>query len=167
MRRLSGGGIAKRGGLATVEARLMPCDAAGMSTGVKFLALLPLLMAVPDAGGAPLSCTPGPFVVFFAHGSSALDQDSQEILDNVFSQRGNCGSSKALLAGHTDTSEPASLSRKRVVAVGAYLERLGIPKSAIKIRWFGSDRLRVPTPPATAERQNRRVEMIYYGIKSQ
>jgi outer membrane protein OmpA-like peptidoglycan-associated protein len=134
-----------------------------MPRGVKYLALLPLLMAVgtPVGGRVPLSCSPGPFVVFFDRKSAMLDADSRSVLDNAISQRGNCGSSYAYLLGHTDTSEPRIVSRKRAEVVRLYLVKHGFPRSAITIAWRGADTLRVPTPPKTIERQNRRVEITY------
>jgi outer membrane protein OmpA-like peptidoglycan-associated protein len=134
-----------------------------MSRGVKYLALLPLLLAIgaPVSGRMPLTCSPGPFVVFFDRKSATLDADSRSILDNAISQRGNCGSSYAYLLGHTDTSEPQFVSRKRAEAVRIYLVKHGFPRSAITTAWRGADTLRVPTPPKTAERRNRRVEITY------
>ncbi len=83
------------------------------------------------------------------------------MLDNVVEQRGNCGSTRAIIGGHTDTSEPRSLSRQRAVAARAYMAGTGLPLSELTIYWFGSDKPRVPTPPGKREGQNRRVEIIY------
>jgi outer membrane protein OmpA-like peptidoglycan-associated protein len=139
-----------------------------MPSGVKYLALLPLLLAVgaPVSGRMPLSCSPGPFIVFFDRKSATLDADSRSILDNAISQRGNCGSSYAYLLGHTDTSEPRIVSRKRAETVRLYLVKHGFPRRAITIAWRGAETLRVPTPQKTAERQNRRVEITYGPSRS-
>ena len=68
---------------------------------------------------------------------------------------------QALIAGYTDTSERRDLSKIRAATVRAYMIKRGMPKRDTTIRWYGSDRMRVPTPPRTAEVQNRRVEINY------
>jgi outer membrane protein OmpA-like peptidoglycan-associated protein len=134
-----------------------------MGIGLKILALLPFLIAVgtPATGGLLLSCSPGPFIIFFEHSSSKLDSDSATILNNAVNQRGDCGEMQALIAGYTDTSERRELSKMRAATARAYMIKRGMPKRDTTIRWYGSDRMRVPTPPRTAEAQNRRVEIIY------
>jgi outer membrane protein OmpA-like peptidoglycan-associated protein len=66
-----------------------------------------------------------------------------------------------MIDGHTDTSERRSLSTKRAIAVRSYLVRAGLAIDEMTIRGNGSERLRVPTPPNTSERENRRVEITY------
>jgi outer membrane protein OmpA-like peptidoglycan-associated protein len=78
---------------------------------------------------------------------------------------------RALIAGYTDTSEKRDLSKMRAASARAYMIKRGMPKRDTMIRWYGSDRMRVPTPLRTAEAQNRRVEIIYgpvsrYGARS-
>jgi outer membrane protein OmpA-like peptidoglycan-associated protein len=125
----------------------------------------------PAIGGLPLSCSPGPFIIFFEHSSSKLDSNSATILNNAVSRRGDCGEMQALIAGYTDTSERRNLSKMRAATVRAYMIKRGMPERDITIRWYGSDRMRVSTPPRTAEAQNRRVEINYgpvsqYGLRS-
>jgi outer membrane protein OmpA-like peptidoglycan-associated protein len=134
-----------------------------MSAGAKVFALLPLVIAAgaPVSGQPPLSCSPGPFVIFFGRGFAKLDAESTSILDDAIRQRGNCGSSQAFLLGHTDTSERRDVSRKRAETTRGYLITHGFPMRDITIAWRGSDKLRLSTPPNTAERQNRWVEITY------
>jgi hypothetical protein len=68
-----------------------------MPSGVKYFALLPLLMAVgtPVSGRVPLSCSPGPYILFFGHRSVKLNERSRWVLDNAVKQRGDCGETGA------------------------------------------------------------------------
>jgi outer membrane protein OmpA-like peptidoglycan-associated protein len=133
-----------------------------MPSGVKYLALVPLLTAIgmPVSGRMPMTC-PGPYILFFGHRSVKLNERSRWVLDNALKQRGDCGPMRALIIGFTDTSEPRLFSRKRAEAARDYLARHGMPVADLTIRWQGSETLRVPTPPDTAEEQNRRVEITY------
>jgi outer membrane protein OmpA-like peptidoglycan-associated protein len=134
-----------------------------MLRGIKYVALLPLLMAVGTAvsGRVPLSCSPGPFILFFGHRSVKLNERSRWVLDNAVEQRGDCGEVRALVVGYSDTSEPRLFSRKRAEAARNYMAGHGMPVANLTIRWKGSEKPRVPTPPDTAEEQNRRVEIMY------
>ena len=129
-----------------------------------------MAVGTPVSGRAPMIC-PGPYILFFGHRSAKLNERSRWVLDNALKQRGDCGEMRALIVGYTDTSEPRLFSRKRAEAARYYMARHGMPAADITIRWQGSDRLRVPTPPDTAEEQNRRVEITYsppqyYGPQS-
>ena len=52
------------------------------------------------------------------------------------------------------------LSQRRADAVAGYLEKQGVPKSALDVKWFGKEHPRVPTPDGVREPQNRRVEIV-------
>ena len=167
MRRLSGRGIAKRGGLATVEAWLARNVACAMSCAMR-LAMnwvcalsMALAFSVPASSRLPSSCMTGPFVLLFDHGSSKLDDRSNWVLRYAINLQGRCGYAHAYVQGNTDTSEPRSLSRKRAIVAGAYLRKNGLSSKDITVRWAGSENLRVPTPPNTSEPLNRRVDIMY------
>ena len=122
-------------------------------------ALLAVSAATPLRAG--LTCTPGPYVVFFAWQSSAIHREAVATLDNAIESSGDCGSMTVLLAGHSDTSEAPSISRDRIRAVSNYLASRGIFVKRRNMLATGARELRVRTPPNTQEAQNRRVEMIY------
>ena len=106
-------------------------------------------------------CTPGPFVIFFDAGHARVDREGLAILDNVVPLAGNCGSDRALIAGYTDTSEDPRLARERIEVVRAYFLAHGFPRRNIIVRVYGTTHQRVATGRGVAERQNRRVEIIY------
>ena len=139
------------------------CDAVTMSSGVRFLASACLLtvVATPAGSRAPISCPAGPFIAYFDHGSTKLTTDGRAVLDNAIGQFGFCSEPQAVIVGHTDTSEPGDLSKRRAGAVRAYMIAHRVPRRDLFIRWKGSDRLLVPTPPKTAEAKNRRAEVNY------
>jgi outer membrane protein OmpA-like peptidoglycan-associated protein len=68
---------------------------------------------------------------------------------------------KLFVHGHTDTVGPAesnrALSFARAQAIGRWFRSNGV-KIPIWVRGFGEDRLKVQTPDATDEQQNRRAE---------
>jgi len=134
-----------------------------VSSIVKIIAAVALLAiaGAPASSRPPLSCPAGPFIAYFAHDSTKLTAKGRATLDNAISQFGTCSEPQAVVVGHTDTSEPTDLSRRRAIVVRAYLIAHGIPDRATVLRWKGSGRLQVPTPRKTAEALNRRVELDY------
>ncbi len=122
---------------------------------------LVLLTAVGPPAPARISCNPGPYVVFFDWNDAHLDREAREVQDIPAENQGLCGGSKTMIAGHTDTSEPAGLARKRIDVVLEYLAARGTPRPDIVTRTFGATRLRIPTARGAKERQNRRVEITY------
>jgi outer membrane protein OmpA-like peptidoglycan-associated protein len=128
---------------------------------LKMLPVLALATLSIGAAPPPHSCTPGPYLVFFDLGSSAIKKDAREILDNAIENEGDCGPMNLVLAGHADTSEKPAIARTRALAVSNYLASRGIFVKRRNILSFGARALRVRTPPKTEERQNRRVELTY------
>lgn len=120
-----------------------------------------LLIAVLPSTAQANSCSPGPFLVFFDSNETYLDHEAAEIMESASSQLGACGSAYTMIMGHTDSTENASLARRRANVVRDYLEAHGLPRSYITIRSSGSRRPRVSTIGRTAERQNRRVDMMF------
>jgi outer membrane protein OmpA-like peptidoglycan-associated protein len=114
--------------------------------------------ASPVAAGH--SCTPGPYVIFFDRDSSAIKKDAVEVLNIAIENQGFCGSMAALM-GHSDTSEKPAIAYDRALAVSNYLASRGVFVKPGNIVALGATQPRIKTPPATEERQNRRVEMMY------
>ena len=129
--------------------------------------------AVPKASPAPTASDAGPSVsltVEFATDSSDLTPQARQTLD----QLGRALSSQDLaqynfrIEGHTDTvGSPAhnkALSQRRADTVAAYLEKnFGVAAARLQTVGLGQDGLLVPTPPQTANAQNRRVKVVNLG----
>ncbi len=127
--------------------------------------------ATPQA--APAAAATGPSVdlsVEFASGSAELTPQAMATLD----QLGRALTSQDLstykfrIEGHTDTVGSAaankSLSQRRAEAVAGYLEqKYGVTAARLDAIGMGEDGLKVPTPPQTANAQNRRVKVINLG----
>jgi OmpA-OmpF porin, OOP family len=121
--------------------------------------------AKPDEGGPSVSLT-----VEFATDSAELTPQSRQTLD----QLGRALTSPDLakfrfrIEGHTDTvGSPGynkALSQRRASAVADYLEKnFGVVPTRLEAVGFGQDGLLVPTPPQTANAQNRRVKVVNLG----
>jgi outer membrane protein OmpA-like peptidoglycan-associated protein len=128
----------------------------------------------PAAAAAPAAAAEaGPSVsltVEFASGSADLTPQARQTLD----QLGRALTSADLAAfrfrieGHTDTVGSAgankALSQRRADAVAAYLEQnFGVVPARLETAGLGQEGLAVPTPPQTANAQNRRVKVVNLG----
>ncbi len=105
--------------------------------------------------------------VQFATGSAELTAQAREMLDRL----GRALSSQDLaqyhfrIEGHTDTvgtpEANKALSQRRADAVAAYLEQhSGVGAARLQSVGMGEEGLAVPTPPQTANAQNRRVKVV-------
>jgi outer membrane protein OmpA-like peptidoglycan-associated protein len=122
--------------------------------------------ARPAEGGGPsVNLT-----VEFATGSADLTPQARQTLD----QLGRALTSPDLakfrfrIEGHTDTVGSAdsnkALSQRRAATVADYLEKnFGVVSARLDAVGFGEDGLLVPTPPQTANAQNRRVKVVNLG----
>jgi len=112
-----------------------------------------------------VTCTPGPYIVFFDWDKSDITPEAAGILDNAISNYQSCGNASVMLAGHADRSGSASynvgLSQRRADGVKAYLSARGIPGGVIGTEAFGESQPRVATADGVRELQNRRVEVTY------
>lgn len=122
----------------------------------------PPVVAPPRA----VSCTPGPYIVFFDFDKSDITPDAASTLDNAVSAyNSGCSGTQVMLAGHTDTSGTAQynvgLSQRRNDAVRGYLTSRGLNDGMISSEAFGETRLRVQTLDGVRNDQNRRVEITY------
>lgn len=127
-------------------------------------ALVPLLCVLLAGSAAPAAadpCPSGPFIVFFEWQSDALSPESQQILADALKRRGQCGGTRMLVSGHSDTSEQPGTDMARARAVDRWLMRHGIAPDDIRVDALGTSRLRIETGPNIREFQNRRVELIY------
>jgi OOP family OmpA-OmpF porin len=131
--------------------------------------------ATPQAAPAGTAATAdaGPSVsltVEFATGSADLTAQARRTLD----QLGRALTSQDLaqyhfrIEGHTDTVGTAdankTLSQRRADAVAAYLEQhFGVSAARLQSIGMGEEGLAVPTPPQTANAQNRRVKVVNLG----
>jgi outer membrane protein OmpA-like peptidoglycan-associated protein len=131
--------------------------------------------ATSATSGAPAqpAAEAGPSVsltVEFATGSNDLTPQARQTLD----QLGKALSSADLaqfhfrIEGHTDTVGSAgynkALSQRRADAVAAYLEQnFGVAATRLQPIGLGMEGLLVPTPPQTANAQNRRVKVVNLG----
>ncbi len=108
--------------------------------------------------------------VEFATDSADLTPRARQTLD----QLGRALSSPDLakfrfrIEGHTDTvGSPAynkALSQRRAAAVADYLEKnFSVTSARLEAVGFGQEGLLVPTPPQTANAQNRRVKVVNLG----
>lgn len=122
------------------------------------------LAAVSLGFSAPahaLTCTPGPYIIFFDPGSAQVGREGLEILDNAVRQAGDCGSGRTMIAGFTDTREDPRLAQDRLEVVRAYFLAHGFPRRSVTIRSFGATHQRIATARNVSERQNRRIEITY------
>ena len=126
-----------------------------------------LICALAALGAPPARatvCTVGPFIIFFDGGSKTIDRRASEILDNVAAVHRSCGG-KILLLGHSDKRGDAEanlrLSRLRAEGVRAHLISGRVPAALIELHAHGETRPLIETADGVAERQNRRVEIIF------
>jgi OOP family OmpA-OmpF porin len=108
--------------------------------------------------------------VVFESGSADLTPQATVVLNNL----GQALTSAQLadynfkIIGHTDTMGTAtanqSLSEQRAEAVKTYLQtKFGVSDARLVAVGDGESDLLVPTPPQTAELQNRRVQIVNIG----
>ncbi|MDA8248759.1 MAG: OmpA family protein [Rhodospirillales bacterium] len=132
----------------------------------------PNAAATPQAAATPAAAS-APTVnlsVEFASGSAVLTPQARQTLD----QLGRALASQDLagyrfrIEGHTDTvgapDTNKALSQRRAEAVAAYLvKNFGIRPARLQSIGMGQEGLAVPTPPQTANAQNRRVKVVNLG----
>jgi len=129
--------------------------------------------ATPTHQAPATAAVSGPSVnlsVEFATGSVELTPQARHTLD----QLGRALASQDLaqyrfrIEGHTDTvgspEQNKELSQRRAETVATYLEQnYGIAASRLQAIGMGEEGLAVPTPPHTANAQNRRVKVVNLG----
>eukprot|EP00456_Euglypha_rotunda_P016527 TRINITY_DN15478_c0_g1_i1.p1 TRINITY_DN15478_c0_g1~~TRINITY_DN15478_c0_g1_i1.p1 ORF type:complete len:135 (-),score=1.87 TRINITY_DN15478_c0_g1_i1:310-714(-) len=126
--------------------------------------LFPFVVAGALFSSAPasaLTCTPGPWIVFFDANAAYADRDALDVLHDVSQATGSCGSPRVILEGYTNTQENGRLASVRLAMVRAYLEAHGIPHRSISVKSFGSRHPRLARKDDATEKENRRVEIYF------
>jgi len=160
----------KPGGNLTQGLRGIKLAPAAGTTSASTAVSTPATASPPEppksAGAAPsVSLT-----VEFATDSAELTPQARQTLD----QLGRALSSADLaqfrfrIEGHTDTvgspSYNKALSGRRAASVADYLEKnFAVAPQRLQPVGYGQDGLLVPTPPQTANAQNRRVKVVNLG----
>ncbi|MEO9516490.1 MAG: OmpA family protein [Paracoccaceae bacterium] len=100
--------------------------------------------------------------IYFAPGSSRLDQASTPLLDTVADIVSRCPDLTIQISGHTDSIGPNSdnqrLSETRAASVVAFLENKGISGDRMVSRGFGEDRPVADNSTQKGRGENRRIE---------
>ncbi|MDC0872882.1 OmpA family protein, partial [Flavobacteriaceae bacterium] len=101
-------------------------------------------------------------IIHFMTNSSELDENSRNILDEVYSTLQFYSNYSVVVEGHTDSSGRVSfnqtLSERRANAVMQYLIGKGISPSRISAKGYGETRPADTNETAAGRRKNRRVE---------
>ena len=105
--------------------------------------------------------------VDFDSGSATLTQSAMIRLREAAATIERYPNNDFVVAAHTDTQGDAAvnlqLSRQRVIAVGRFLTRLGIPVSRLTLKAYGETRPLVANTSEGARQKNRRIEL--YRVK--
>jgi outer membrane protein OmpA-like peptidoglycan-associated protein len=121
-------------------------------------------VVVPAAAPAPAPPMARTFLVFFDFDKYNLTADARRVIDAAAASYKATGSARIDVSGYTDLAGTQAynlrLSQRRADAVATYLEKQGVPKNVMDVKWFGKEHPRVPTPDGVREPQNRRVEIV-------
>jgi outer membrane protein OmpA-like peptidoglycan-associated protein len=135
----------------------------GTLRGIKTVKPGTAAAAPPEAPSATLS-------VAFATDSAELTPRARQTLDRLGRAltSADLAQDRFRIEGHTDTVGSAdynkALSQRRAEAAAAYLEQnFGVLPARLETVGLGEDGLLVPTPPQTANAQNRRVKVVNLG----
>lgn len=108
---------------------------------------------------------PGKYMVFFKTGSAELSKAAISVINQAAKDAKGVKVKGFTVMGHTDTvGNPAAnkkLSDARAAAVKSALAARGFTGKNIVVEGEGETMLLVPTPDATNEGKNRRVEFMY------
>lgn len=117
--------------------------------------------ALVPPGGGPALAAEHEYQLYFAPGSSDLDEPALRVLHQLIGDALLLRPGRILVVGHADRSGSAglnqNLSRKRAQAVAARLRDAGVPRESIVVRAFGEERLAVPSGDGAPDPGNRRV----------
>ncbi len=105
----------------------------------------------------------GPFTIFFAFDSTALDDEAAKVVAEIADSQRRTGASVLITAGHADRAGSASyntaLSRRRAEAVAAALSGSDVSSNDMVVEYFGESRPAVATGDGERRPENRRVEI--------
>jgi outer membrane protein OmpA-like peptidoglycan-associated protein len=121
----------------------------------------PMPAAAPAPPPMPQART---FLVFFDFDRYNLTPDARRVVEAAAASYKATGSARIDVSGYTDLAGTQAynlrLSQRRADAVAITLERDGVPRNVMDVKWFGKEHPRVPTPDGVREPQNRRVEIV-------
>ena len=119
--------------------------------------------APPPPPAPPVAPEDAEYIVYFEFDRADLTTQAMAVIADAAKDAAENGVSSITLAGHADraggTSYNMALSEKRVSAVRAELQRLGIQSRSITTSSFGESRPAVDTPDGQREQLNRRVNI--------
>jgi outer membrane protein OmpA-like peptidoglycan-associated protein len=122
--------------------------------------------AVHQRYGAVLATLPQGgrvYTLYYAPGTAQVTPESQDVVGAILADLASCGACEVEIAGHTDTTGDLAandrLSLQRAEAIRTLLVEAGMAATFVRVVGRGARALAVPTPTATAEPANRRVEV--------
>ena len=100
--------------------------------------------------------------IFFASGSTRLDDKSIPLLNNLYDIVNRCPTFRLEIAGHTDSvgsnQQNQSISERRASSVVAWLTDKGIPRDRLTAVGYGEERPIVDNDTPENRARNRRIE---------
>ena len=131
--------------------------------------LTPAAVALEDKGEMTEEACLGRFEIlsktgniFFASGSTRLDNKSIPLLENLYDIVNRCPSFRLEIAGHTDSvgsdAQNQSISERRAASVVSWLNDKGIPRDRLMSVGYGESRPIVDNDTPANRAKNRRIE---------
>lgn len=131
--------------------------------------LLPASVALEDKGNMTEEACLGRFEIlsktgniFFASGSTRLDDQSIPLLENLYDIVNRCPGFRLEIAGHTDSigsdTSNQRMSERRAASVRDWLMEKGIPTDRLVAVGYGENRPIVSNDTAENRARNRRIE---------
>jgi outer membrane protein OmpA-like peptidoglycan-associated protein len=112
---------------------------------------------------AALPPRPVSFLLYFVEGKEELTPESQQVMQQMFTEIARRAVPEIVVIGHTDRVGTVpyndALSLRRAEKVRAELVKLGIPADRVQAAGRGEREPLVPTEDEVAEPRNRRVEI--------
>jgi outer membrane protein OmpA-like peptidoglycan-associated protein len=141
----------------------------GTPPDVPAAALLPASVALEDQGNMSEEACIGRFEIlsktgniFFASGSTRLDDKSIPLLENLYDIVDRCPGFRLEIAGHTDSigsdAQNQAISERRAASVRAWLMEKGIPTDRLSAVGYGESQPIVSNDTAENRARNRRIE---------
>lgn len=106
-----------------------------------------------------------PFILFFESGSTTLNAEHRQLVENAWQAMKRCGASKVEIVGNADRAGGRAsnlrLSRRRADTVAAWLVLKGHPAGSITVHARGEDVPLHSTGDGVPEAQNRYVTIMF------
>ncbi|MGE5505256.1 MAG: OmpA family protein, partial [Actinomycetota bacterium] len=129
--------------------------------------LLPKLQ--PPAEKVADVVAPPSFVVYFDFDKAALTEESRKTLDDVAKAVVRFQPAAVRISGHTDTMGGPTynqrLSQRRADTVAKALADMGVDAGRLQTEAHGKKKLAVTTANQVREQKNRRVEIVFEGVR--